>query len=124
MAFETLHSLQNYKGGNYGYMALKLDISKAYDQVEWYYLKGIIRKMGFRERWINLVMGCVKTVSYSILVNRESCGMIFPTRGIRQGNPLSPFLFLLYTEGLNGLIKRQSYKVISMAILFVGGVQN
>ena len=124
MAFETLHSLQNYKGGNYGYMALKLDISKAYDRVEWYYLKGIIRKMGFRERWINLVMGCVKTVSYSILVNRESCGMIFPTKGIRQGDPLSPFLFLLYTEGLNGLIKRQSYKVISMAILFVGGVQN
>ena len=124
VAFETLHSLQNYKGGNYGYMALKLDISKAYDRVEWYYLEGIVRKMGFRERWINLVMGCVKTVSYSILVNREPCGMIFPTRGIRQGDPFFPFLFLLYMEGLNGLIKRQSYKVISMAILIVRGVQN
>ena len=44
MAFETLHSLQSFKGGNYGYMALKLDMSKAYDQVEWYYLEGIIRK--------------------------------------------------------------------------------
>ena len=105
-------------------MALKLDISKAYDWVEWYYLEGIVRKMGFRERWINLVMGCVKTVSYSILVNREPCGMIFPTRGIRQGDPFFPFLFLLYMEGLNGLIKRQSYKVISMAILIVRGVQN
>lgn len=76
MAFETLHSMKKYKGGSYGYIG-------AYDWVEWYYLEGIIRKMGFRERWINLVMGCVKTVSYSILVNIEPCGMIFPTRGIR-----------------------------------------
>ena len=106
VAFETLHSLQNYKGGNYGYMALKLDMSKAYNWVEWYYLEGIMKKMGFRERWINLVMGCVKTVSYSVLVNEEPCGMIFPTRGIRQGDPLSPFQFLLCTEGLNGLIKK------------------
>ena len=78
MAFETLHSMHKYKGGSYGYMALKLDMNKAYDWVEWYYLEGIMRKMGFRERWINLAMGCVKKVSYSILVNGEPCGMIFP----------------------------------------------
>ena len=65
-----------------------------------------MKKMGFRERWINLVMGCVKTISYFFLVNGKPCGRIFPTRGIRQGDPLSPFLFLLCTEGLNGLIKK------------------
>ena len=83
-----------------------------------------MRKMGFRERWINLVMGCVKTVSYSVLVNGEPCGTIFPTRGIRQGDPLSPFLFLLYTEGLNGLIKKQIYKETFMVTPFVGEAQN
>ena len=51
-------------------------------------------------------MGCVKTVSYSVLVNGEPCCMIQPTRGIRQCDPLSPFLFLLCIEGLNVLIKR------------------
>ena len=65
-----------------------------------------MRKLGFRERWINLVMGYVKIVSHSVLVNGELCRMIFPTRGIRKGDPLSPFLFLICTEGLNGLIKK------------------
>ena len=46
-------------------------------------LEEIMRKMGFKERWINFVMGCVKTISYSVLVNGEPCGIIFPTRGIR-----------------------------------------
>ena len=64
-----------------------------------------MRRMGFNEGWINLIMLCVKTVTYSGLVNGEPCGMIHPTRGIRQGDPISPFLFLLYTEGLNGLLK-------------------
>ena len=106
VAFETLHSLQNFKSNAHGFMAIKLDMSKAYDQVDWGFLEKLMRQMGFNETWIKLIMGCVKIVSYSVLVNGEPCGMIQPTRGIRQGDPLSPFLFLLCIEGLNGLIKR------------------
>ena len=106
VAFETSHCLQRYKSGSHGYMAVKFDMSKAYDRVEWPFLERIMRRMGFNEGWINLIMLCVKTITYLVLVNGELCGMIHPTRGIRQGDPTSPFLFLLCTKGLNWLIKK------------------
>ena len=81
--FETLHSLQNYKSRTHCFMAIKLDMSKAYDCVDWNFLEQLMRKLGFNERWINLIIRCVKTVSYSVLVNGEPCGLIQPTRGIR-----------------------------------------
>ena len=109
VAFESLHIMQRHKGKE-DYMAIKLDMSKAYDRVEWFYLSSIMEKMGFTEHWINLMMLCVKTVTYSILVNGEPKSMITPTRGIRQGDPLFPFLFLLYIEDLNGLLNQASHQ--------------
>ena len=105
VAFKTLHHMKNHNSGKHGFMAIKLDISKAYDQVKWVYLERLMEKMGFCARWVALIMSCVKTVSYSIMVNGEPTGMIYPKRGIRQGGPLSPFLFLLCTKGLYALIK-------------------
>ena len=75
VVFETLHSMQKHKG-NDDYMAIKLGISKAYDKLEWSNLEAVTKKMGFGEQWIKLMMVCVKTVTYSILVNGELKGLI------------------------------------------------
>ena len=88
-----------------GDMALKLDMSKAKDRVEWVCLEKIMEKLGFVERWRSLVMKCVTFVNYAIKVNECPMGSVTPTRGICQGDPLSPYLFLLYAEGLSSLIK-------------------
>lgn len=82
VAFEKLHHMKNRKTSKEGYMAMKLDINKAYDRVKWVFLEKIIREMGFHEQWVQLVMMCVQTVSYSILVNGEPRGNIHLTREI------------------------------------------
>ncbi|OMO67823.1 reverse transcriptase [Corchorus capsularis] len=105
ISFETVHYMSNKRGGQVSHMALKLDISKAYDRVEWSYLEEVMRVMGFSERWISRVMACVHSVSYSVSINGKQSGRINPTRGIRQGDPLSPYLFLLCMEGLTSLLR-------------------
>ena len=66
-----------------------------------------MHKLGFDDKWCALVMKCFTTVSYSVRINGKPKGHIIPSRGIRQGDPLSPYLFLLCTEGLYTLIKRE-----------------
>ncbi len=79
IAFETLHHMHSTKIGRDGAMAMKLDMSKAYDRVEWSFLEKIMRKMGFHPRWVSLIMNCISTVSYSILVNGEPHGFLKPS---------------------------------------------
>ena len=106
VAFETLHHMKSQKSKKTGFMAMKLDMSKAYDRVEWDFLIKIMKKMGFCDKWVSLIFECISTVSYSILVNGEPKGDIRPSRGLRQGDPLSPYLFLLCSEGLNRMLQK------------------
>ena len=98
--------MKHKKVGKSDFMAMKLDMSRAYDCVEWNFLCQLMEKMGFEDRWIQLIYGCINFVSYFILVNGEPHDDIKPTRGLRQGDPLSPYLFLLVSEGLNSLIQQ------------------
>ncbi|GAU44727.1 hypothetical protein TSUD_88120 [Trifolium subterraneum] len=101
-----MHTLKRRTRGAKGELALKIDISKAYDKVEWSFLKGMLIRMGFSDTWVHWMMLCVSSVNYSALVNFEKVGPIRPGRGLRQGDPLSPYLFIIVAEGLTSLIKK------------------
>lgn len=69
-------------------------------------MEKVLAKLGFCDRWIHLMMEGITNGSYSVLINGESHRGIIPTRGLSQGDPFSPYLFLMCIEGLNGLIKK------------------
>ena len=106
MAHEVYYSLKARKRQANSYMALKTDITKAYDRLEWKFLEETMKHMGFDSRWIAWIMNCITTVSFSVLVNGSAHGNIKPMRGIRQGDPLSPYLFILCANVLSHMMKK------------------
>ncbi|XP_059284804.1 uncharacterized protein LOC132038098 [Lycium ferocissimum] len=99
-------------------VVLKLDMTKAYDRVSWLFLTKVLRKMGFAERSVDLVWRLLANNWYSVLVNGQPHGFFHSTRGVKQGDPLSPALFILsaevLTRALNSLFEISEFKGYGM----------
>lgn len=85
-------------------MAVKIDLEKAYDKIEWSFIREMLTLFNYPENLVKLIMSCVTLVSTSLLFNGGRLDPFLPSRGIRQGDPLSPYLFILCMEFLGHLI--------------------
>ena len=87
-------------------MLCKLEIEKAYDHVNWNFLIYMLRRCGFSERWRHWIYTCISSVRFSVLVNGSAHGFFSTSRGHRQGDPLSPLLFIIVMEALSRMLER------------------
>ena len=106
IAQEIIHGLGKKKG-RIGYMALKIDLEKAYDKLEWSFIRDMLIRVNLPLDIIDLIMSCLSTMSTSILFSGETLDLIFPSRGIRQGDLISLYLFILCMDYLGQLIEEK-----------------
>ena len=109
IAQELIHSIDKKKG-RMGFMVVKIDLAKAYDRLEWSFIHKVLIAFHFPQSLIELIMSCISTTSMSILFNGGKLTTFKPSRGIRQRDPLSPYLFILCMEYLRHLIEKKCIK--------------
>ena len=103
IANEVIDSMQKRK--ERGFLC-KLDIEKAYDQINWSFILKVLKKMGFGDKWVGWIEWCISTATFSVLVNGSLAGFFGSSRGLRQGDPLSLYLFVLGVDALSLMIDK------------------
>ena len=98
-------SLEHVKRSKWGVLHLLLDLAKAYDRVDWHFLRSMLGALGFAPMWINWIMTCVTTVKFDVRLNEQLLETFSPSCGLRQGDSLSPYLFLFVAEALSLLLQ-------------------
>ena len=106
VAQELFYALDGKKGKE-GYMAIKVDLEKAYDRLEWCFIHKVLQAFHFPQNIVKVIMSRVTSTKISILFNGEALESFNPSRGIRQGDPLSSYLFILCMEYLGHLIYKK-----------------
>lgn len=106
IANEVIHKVRKHKGKK-GLMVLKIDMKKVYDIMEWSFVIRLLKTWGFNESLCGLVRSCMKSVYFSLLLNGYISKTFKLSRGLRQGDLLSPFLFILGSEALTRLFRKE-----------------
>ena len=103
---ELIHTIGRTKGSR-GTMAIKIDLEKAFDRLEWVFIRQTLYFFKFLIDWINIIMSCISSSSLSILLNGERLDVFLPSRGSTLGDPLFPYIFIFCMEYLAWLIQEE-----------------